>query len=94
MISYSCIFYFCLGADFTLGDFLKWFTGSNQVPPLGFPKPFSIQFLHGCREGCRCRPIVSTCDITLTLPVHIRDEVTMHEMLASAINDSKGFDRI
>jgi hypothetical protein len=77
-----------------LKDFLKWLTGSYEIPPLGFPKLFSVAFVHGCQEGCACRPTVSTCDITMKLPVHIRDEIAMKEIIVSAIQDSYGFDLI
>ena len=49
---------------------LKWAVGSSTIPPLGLPKKLSIQFLHGCVVGCRCRPTTSTCALKITLPVH------------------------
>ena len=70
---------------------MKWCTGSNEVPPLGFPKKFSLKFAHGCRHGCRCRPTVSTCDLSSNIPVHTNSEEIMKEMLFSAIGDSCGF---
>lgn len=72
-------------------DFIKWLTGTGEVPPLGFPKKFSVTFVHGCLDGCRCRPTVSTCDTTVKFPVHINSEEIMKEMLFSAIRDSYGF---
>ena len=72
-------------------DFVKWMTGSTQIPPLGFPKKFTLEIVHGCLQGCSCRPTASTCDITIKIPVHISDENTMEEMIMSAIKDSYGF---
>ncbi len=67
---------------------------SYKIPPLGFPKRFSVAFVHVCLEGCTCRPTASTCDITIQLQVHIRDEIAMKEIIVSAIQDSYGFDLI
>ncbi|PFX16159.1 hypothetical protein AWC38_SpisGene19587 [Stylophora pistillata] len=75
----------------TLKDFVKWMTGSPQIPPMGFPKKFTFEFVHGCLQGCCCRPTVSTCDITIKIPVHISDEQTMKKMITSAVKDSFGF---
>lgn len=75
----------------TLMDLVKWMTGSSQIPPLGFPKKFTVEFVHGCLQGCCCRPTASTCDITIKLPVHIDNEKTMEDMIASAVQDSYGF---
>lgn len=77
--------------NFQLRDFIKWLTGSYNIPPLGFPKRFSVKFVHGCPPGCACRPTASTCDITIKLPVHINNENTMNEMIASAVEESYGF---
>jgi hypothetical protein len=72
-------------------EVLKWMTGSSEVPPLGFPKKFEIKFLHGCIACCKCRPTVSTCDLSITMPVHINKFEEMKEMLHSAVKDSHGF---
>ncbi len=61
------------------------------MPPLGYPKKFSAQFVHGCLENCQCRPTVSTCDLSINLPVHINNEKVMKDILYSAIKDSYGF---
>lgn len=77
--------------DVSLMDLVKWMTGSSQIPPLGFPKEFMVEFVHGCLKGCCCRPTTSTCDITIKLPVHIDNEIAMEDMIASAVKDSYGF---
>ena len=48
-----------------LGKTLKWAVGATTIPPLGLPKKISVQFLHGCTPGCKCRPTTSTCDIDI-----------------------------
>lgn len=70
---------------------LKWTVGSSTIPPLGLPKKLSIQFLHGCVVGCRCRPITSTCALKITLPVHLDNADDMKSIMGSAIADSEGF---
>lgn len=81
---------FFFSGDLTVSHLLKWTTGSPTVPVLGFGKPFSVAFVH-CQDGCRCRPTVSTCDIVVKLPVHIKNEEEMVAMMTSAIKDSSGF---
>ena len=70
---------------------LKWLTGAKNIPPLGFPKKIQCQFLHGCPAGCKCRPTTSTCDLVITLPVHLKTEDDMKEIMFSALIDCFGF---
>ena len=72
-------------------DLIKWMTGASQIPPLGFPKKFTVEFVHGCTAGCCCRPTVSTCDITIKLPVHINTAQNMEDMITSAVKESYDF---
>ena len=74
-----------------MGNFLKWLTGCKSIPPLGFPKGFTVKFVHGCQDKCKCRPTVSTCFFILNLPLHISNEDEMKDIMDSAVNDSKGF---
>ncbi|KAJ7391379.1 hypothetical protein OS493_018422 [Desmophyllum pertusum] len=76
----------------------RWFTnnpevavGASTILPLGLPKKISIQFLHGCAPGCRCRPTTSTCSLTITIPTHLDNEDDMKSIMASAVADSQGF---
>ena len=73
---------------------MKWLTGTKSIPPLGFPKKFMVKFVHGCKEGCKCRPTVSTCDVVLKLPVHIASFDEMSLMVESTVKDSSGFGMI
>lgn len=72
-------------------DLIKWMAGASQIPPLGFPKKFTVKFVHCCIAGCCCRPTASTCDITIKLPVHINTEQNMEDMITSAVKESYGF---
>ena len=79
------------GDTTNMGIFLKWLTGCKTIPPLGFPKGFTVKFVHGCDNNCKCRPTVSTCFFYINLPVHINNGDEMIEIMYSALNDSKGF---
>jgi hypothetical protein len=70
---------------------LQWLTGAKKFPPLGFPKKINCQFLHGCKPGCKCRPTTSTCDLVITLPVHLNTEGNMKEIMHSALIDCVDF---
>ena len=47
----------------SLGDVLKFFSGSSKVPASGFDKYPSIKF-----TDVDCLPIASTCDVSITFP--------------------------
>ena len=72
-------------------DILQWLTGARSIPPLGFSKRIKCQFLHGCQPDCKCRPTTSTCDLVITLPVHLSTEDDMKEIMTSALIDCIGF---
>ena len=74
-----------------MGDLLKWLTGCRTIPPLGFPTGFTVKFVHGCNDNCKCRPTVSTCFLYINLPVHLCDEDDMIATMHSAVQESKGF---
>ena len=91
---YNCTLFnfYCIGLHgLKMDHFVKWLTGSKSIPPLGFPKKFAIKFVHGCNEGCRCRPTTSACDIVLKLPVHITSAEDMGLMIESVVKESVGF---
>ena len=43
-----------------------FFTGVDKIPPLGFDKMPSLEFLHGCDKML---PTASTCSITMRIPM-------------------------
>eukprot|EP00794_Sanderia_malayensis_P001483 gene1483-1640_t len=51
--------------EYTVEDVMKFITGCTQLPALGFPNKITVTFRHGCRDGCKCRPTSSTCDLEL-----------------------------
>ena len=74
-----------------MSQLLQWLTGSDSIPPLGLPKKISISFVHGCPQGCQCRPTASTCDLLMKIPVHMKSEEDMKVLIMSAVKDSYGF---
>ena len=74
-----------------VSDIIKWMSGSQTTPVLGFEKKFKLAFVHDCDERCKCRPTVSTCDLKIKMPVHIHSEEEMRVMMISAIKDCTGF---
>ncbi|XP_078490016.1 ubiquitin-protein ligase E3C-like [Ciona intestinalis] len=78
---------------------MKFLTGSSTLPPLGLPNDLSISFLHGCRLSpggtkCRCLPTVSTCAISVVLPVHIETQEEMLNVFQCAITCEIGFGQV
>ncbi|XP_028390714.1 uncharacterized protein LOC114515623 [Dendronephthya gigantea] len=74
-----------------LSALYKFITGAQTVTPLGMEKHITIKFKHGCEAGCRCRPTASTCDPSLTFPVHIDDSKQFTELMDAALAESAGF---
>ena len=73
---------------------MKFLTGSGSVPVLGLPSKMRVEFKHGCIIECRCKPSVSTCDLTLNIAVHYRTVGQIEETFMDAISLSSGFDTI
>ena len=76
------------------GQVLKFVTGTNVIPPLGLPMKITVQFVHGCRADCQCRPSASTCALQLRLPVHIQDSSVIIDMLSKAVVEGAGLDQV
>ncbi|XP_028394535.1 uncharacterized protein LOC114518737 [Dendronephthya gigantea] len=93
VFKYFCEFIQSLEFDeeISIAGLLKWMSGTKTTPVLGFSKKKTLVFVHGCKEGCRCRPTVSTCDLLLMVPVHITNEEDMKIMMTSALKESCGF---
>jgi hypothetical protein len=69
----------------------KFIIGSEHIPPLGLPKQITAKFKHGCQERCRCRPTASTCDLSITLPVHYHNDYNLFkESIDSALIEGIG----
>lgn len=71
---------------------------------LGLPNDIKVHFIHGCKPSrldpssayreCACLPTVSTCDLQLNLPVHIKHEDDMINALSFAVKDGRCFGQL
>ena len=75
---------------------MKFVPGTSSIPPLGLPGKLKVLFKHWCtnsNQSCKCKPTVSTCALSLTLPVHYNNKQAMKEALTEAALMSQGFDK-
>ncbi len=77
-----------------VGRSVKFVTGTYQMPPISFPSPIKVKFLHGCAIACKCRPVASTCSLALTLPVHSCRSEELGDLLISALTECCGFEKV
>lgn len=75
----------------TLSTLYKFITGTHTIPPCGLPKDITVKFKHHCDEKCRCRPTASTCDVSLTLPLHYTDYPDFNACMSTAFVEAHGF---
>ena len=50
-----------------------------------------VHFNHWCTSDCKCRPTASTCDPSISLPVHYKDMPAFEEVMTSALDEGLGF---
>ena len=75
---------------------IHFLTGSESKQILGVTTEIFLEFLHDCKPSqmgtaCKCLPTVSTCGVTLRLPVHINSDDEMLAAFKSAIDSENGF---
>ena len=72
-----------------LSEILTFWTGADQIPPMGFDHKLRIEFY--CQDvGCRRLPTSSTCALVMWLPRAVEPE-ELQQMLTDAIRMSAGF---
>ncbi|XP_028400112.1 uncharacterized protein LOC114523408 [Dendronephthya gigantea] len=81
----------CEAPDLKLKDVLKFITGCESIPPIGFPCSLNVHFRHDCPSGCKCRPTASTCALVIILPIHSCSSQELGDLLISALCDCCGF---
>ena len=88
MLGGSIAFLLSEGANpCSLNDVLVFFTGADEIPPLGFPKVCSVIFLHDAKLAT-----ASTCDLQLRLPTgHGEDFSSFQEAIILSILGNDGF---
>ena len=70
---------------------MAFLTGSEKNLASGCPPEIVAIFKHDCRNSCKCFLIVSTCSLTLDIPVHICNKETMLEVFERALKEDVGF---
>jgi len=72
---------FCFSdSKIKLEDFLQFLSGSSNIPPGGFDIEPTVHF-----SDSSTFPFVSTCALTLTLPLKLQDEVFKQNMVEAVI---------
>ena len=89
---------FCVARteDASIGEIMKFVSGTSSIPPLGLPGKSKVLFKHWCTSSnwsCKCKPTLSTCALSLTLPVHYNNKQPMKEALTEAARMSQRFDK-
>ncbi|MEQ2168770.1 hypothetical protein GOODEAATRI_018174 [Goodea atripinnis] len=80
-------------APISFEDILVFWTGAEEVPPLGFPGPLQVDFFN--QEFVdKLYPYASTCSLTLSLPRGVRDEEVLMTLLTEAIRGSVEFGNV
>ncbi len=87
---HSCFSEACFSEGETtcsVGDVLVFFSGSNCVPPVGFPHQPKVSFLKGEARLCTS----STCEIRLRIPTQYVDYAAFEEAMILSFNGNDGF---
>lgn len=72
----------------TISDVLVFFTGTNQIPPLGFGKTPTVSFL----RHNDLFATASTCDVRLRLPIKYGDDLeAFKQAMIMSLKDNDGF---
>lgn len=73
----------------SVGDVLVFFTGTNQVPPLGFERNPTVTFL---QQDTALFATASTCDLKLRLPIKYSDDSeAFKQAMIMSLKDNDGF---
>ena len=89
-------YFFPGNAIVTISKIAKFLTGSTKKPATGLNKNVTVKFKHGCFPSkggnmCKCLLTVSTCEIVVTIPVHITSEGDMKNAFKDALLCETGF---
>ncbi|KAM9849220.1 G2/M phase-specific E3 ubiquitin-protein ligase-like [Aulostomus maculatus] len=79
-------------ADFYFEDLLAFITGSDHLPPFGFPTMISLRFYSQDASASSVRlPHTSTCALELFLPRGVRGDADLLVLLSRAVREARGF---
>ncbi|XP_057292362.1 uncharacterized protein LOC130616913 [Hydractinia symbiolongicarpus] len=70
--------------DLIFENLLAFITGADKVPPLGFPKPITLNF-YDFTDNVKRLPFSSTCSLTMSLPRACKDDSEFAELLSRSM---------
>ncbi|KAJ8307192.1 hypothetical protein KUTeg_015276 [Tegillarca granosa] len=74
-------------AEISLHDLLMFWTGSSDIPPLGFHKQLEINFVENNEKKKKNKlPVAHTCDMSLELPRGVEDPSEMMRIMDLAVH--------
>ena len=73
---------------------MKFLTESETIPPHLFPEQISVNFKHGCETNRKCYLTISTCAVSISIPVHINNDEEMKRIFVEALSLDMGFGRL
>ena len=76
--------------DIGLSDVLAFFSGADQVPPLGFEHTATLSF----HRGQEVLPTASTCTLELTLPILHLEYSSFRRFMHTGLREHGGFGRV
>ena len=87
------MFFFVTGTngDVTLASVLAFVTGAPSVPPMGFDRTITIQFID---DKTKTLPTASTCSLKLRLPLSLVEYEHFKQMMNFAIQNTVGFGQV
>lgn len=74
-----------------VSQMLTFISGLEQVPPLGLPDKITIKFKYFSSAHCQCRLTASTCDPSITFPLHYDTYDAFCQSMSSALVEGCGF---
>ena len=74
----------------TVSQMLKFISGLERVWPLGLPDKITIKFKYICNASCWCQPKASTCDPSITFPLHYDTYDAFCESMSFALVEGCG----
>ena len=74
-------------------DLLRFITGADAIPPLGFQYPLTIQFYEQ-EKGSTRLPYASTCGLELRLPRGHEDPESFVVLMCNSLFNSCGFGKV
>ena len=75
----------------TVSQMQKFINGLKQVPPLGLLDKITVKLKYFCSANCHCQPTASTCDPSITFPLHYDTYDAFCKSISSTLVEGCGF---